>query len=145
MATTDSLPVQGGLALLGVWIHDPLAPQETARQYLYGKASRSASVDVDAGALRYAGRTYPVYDYGEGQDDQLSVSAQVPHGPDWVTQTGELLASAQVRRTLCLRDNRGRRYFGTMSGYSEDDADWGTAVSFSFTRVDYNEGEQVTA
>lgn len=136
---TDSSSATTSLSLLGVWIHDPLDAEGTVRNYLYGRSSRSTSIEVEAASLVYAGRTYQVTEYGEHQRDEYSVSIDVPHGETWASDLADLEAFAEARRTLCFRDNRGRQMFGTLSGYGESDEDGGTAVRLTFSRVDYDE------
>lgn len=137
MSYTDSDPVEGTLTLTGLWIHDPLDPENTARQYTYGKAARQASIDVDQQPLSFAGRQFPVMYYGDPQTDQLAVNVDIPS--DENDSLAELADFAQARRTLCVRDNRGRKLFSSLSGYKEDDQDFGTRVSFEVTRVDFDE------
>lgn len=134
--------VTATLALLGLWIHDPTDPSDvvdSVRQYTYGGAAKSLGIDTLGVSSHYVGRTDPVVDYGEHQDEQFSVSLQIPHGTDWLTEGAELQNFAESRTTLCTRDNRGRRIFGVIEGYSENDQDWGTAVSFTVRRVSYDE------
>lgn len=136
MSYTDSEPTSGGpLALLGVLIHDPDDPADTIRQYLYGRASRSTDVEVAQVSSVYAGRRYPVTDFGEHQQDLYSIQIDVPHGQDWRTDLDDLRAFMELRKALVLRDNRGRSMTGTMSRYREDDQPWGTQVGFTFSRV----------
>jgi len=125
----------GVLDLVGVWVHDPLDPQDTARQFLYGAASRSLGVQVEQEGQSYAGRTFPVYDFGEHQGDSFSVRMDVPHGPLWAADVAALLAFAETRSTLCVRDNRGRMVVGALDGYQESDTDFGTQVSFAVNRA----------
>lgn len=141
MAISDSAPVVGTLLLQGVWIHDPDDPADTAVNYRYGRAARGTSLDVEANALQFAGRTYPVYDYGEQQQESYSVRIDV--ADDEPIKLRSLEGFATLRKTLMLRDNRGRRAYGTIEGFQEDDQDYGTAVGFTFNRVDYDEGTQV--
>lgn len=135
---TDSIPLVVKIGLLGVWIHDPQDPAGTIRNYPYGKSNRSRQIDVSQSGSVYAGRRYPVVDYGEQQTDSLSITVVVPTGDDWLNNLTDLQEFAGVRRTLCFRDNRGRTLFGTMSGYRESDEDVGTVVSFTVDRVDYS-------
>lgn len=136
---TDSLAAEASLTLEGVWIHDPLDPEGTAEQFLYGKAARSTGVDVGAAGLIFAGRTYPVFEYSEHQNDTYSVKIDVPFGTAWASALADLLAFAESRRTLCFRDNRQRRMFGALSDYQEADEEWGTTATMTFTRADYDE------
>jgi hypothetical protein len=135
MAYADSVPVVGGLRLQGVWIHDPLDPQTTIRNYPIGADSREHAVDVDAAGTQYAGRTYPIVDYGEGESQTETIRLIVPHGPTYQAELRELDGWVRSRRTLHLRDNRGRNLQGTMSGLRFSDQGYGSDVSFTFTRV----------
>lgn len=136
---SDSAEITAGLDLQGVWIHDPLDPEGTSTQFLYGRSSRSDQVDALGSSQFYAGRQFPVTDYGEHEQDTWSVTLVVPHGPDWGTQISVIRDFAQAKRTLCVRDNRGRVYFGTISGFGRDDQHIGTTVSFDVQRVDYDQ------
>ena len=135
MAYADSEAVTGGLKLRGVWLHDPLDPQTTIRVYPFGADSREHSIDVDAAGTQYAGRAHPVVDYGEGESQTETIRIIVPHGPAYQAELEELDAWARSRRTLHLRDNRGRNVQGTISGLRSTDQGYGSDVSFTFTRV----------
>lgn len=140
MATyTDSATASASTAFNGLWIHDPLDPQGTVVRFLYGKSSRSKSIDVEESGLVFAGRAFPVMEYGEHQADEYDFSVQVPNGSSYLSDLAALADFAESRRTLCVRDNRGKVVFGTMTGYKEQDQDWGSRVSFSVSRVDYDE------
>lgn len=138
MPYSDSDPVEAMLSLSGVWIHDPLDPEASTKTFLYGKSARSHAITPEQGGTFYAGRRYPVYDYGENQTDTLSLRIQVPHGPSWVSDLRALEEFAEGRRTFVVRDNRGRVLFANLSGYGEDDQDAGTAVSMTASEVDYD-------
>ncbi|HEY3689653.1 MAG TPA: hypothetical protein VGL46_05045 [Pseudonocardiaceae bacterium] len=136
MAYTDTAVQTAGIAFQGVWIHDPADPIDTVRQFVYGKATRSATIALETQGHNYAGRVYPVYDYGDYQNDQFPVSLDVPFGATWAADIAALQTFAEYRQTLVIRDNRGRVLYGVMTAYSEKDEEWGTTVSFTFIRVD---------
>lgn len=136
MAFTDSAVQEAGIDFQGVWIHDPTDPQGTVRQFLYGKATRSAAISLEVAGHNYAGRVFPVYDYGDYEDNKLTVALDVPFGDTWAADIAALQVFAETRQTLVLRDNRGRAFHGVMEGYQEKDEESGTTVSFTFTRVD---------
>lgn len=144
MAYRDSDITTAVVALAGVWLHDPADPDTTARQYLFGRAARATSVDVESTALQFAGRVFPVEDFGDQQTQTYTVRVEIPDGPDSAQNLADLQGFATARRTLMLRDNRGRRAHGTLSAYREDDQEWGTQVSFTFSRRDYDEGTEVS-
>jgi hypothetical protein len=135
MAYADSAAVTGGIKLPGVWIHDPLDPEGTTRVYPFGADSREHAVDIDSAGTQYAGREFPVVDYGEGSTQTETIRIVVPHGPDYQERLEELDGWARARRTLHLRDNRGRSLRGTMGGLRATDQGYGSDVSFTFNRV----------
>lgn len=136
MAHTDTAVQTAGIAFQGVWIHDPADPIDTVRQFVYGRSARSASIAVETQGHNYAGRTFPVYDYGDYEDNQFPVALTVPFGTTWTADMAALQAFAEYRRTLVIRDNRGRVFYGVLTAYMEKDEDFGTTVSFTFIRVD---------
>lgn len=137
MPGTDSDPSTASLALLGVWVHDPIDPEGSAHQYPYGANARSTAIDGEPSMAYYAGREFPVADFGEFSGESYSMSLDVPHGPTWLLDVLSLQEFKRAKRTLMLRDNRGRTSYGIMSNYQESDQNWGTRVTFTFTRVDY--------
>ena len=136
MAYTDSAPATASITFQGLWLSDPLDPEDTVRQFWYGSAARSRSMSVAQTGLRYAGREYPVFDYGEQIADALSVRVDVPHGPDWADDLESLRSFAVAQRLVTVRDNRGRALTGALTGFDENDRDWGSQVSFTVTRAD---------
>jgi hypothetical protein len=132
----DSAEVTATLTLLGAWLHDPLDAEGTAVNYLYGGATRDTSIDAAGAGTLYAGRAYPVMDYGEHEEQTVGVTIHVPFGATHASEIDDLIAWARAKRTLWLRDGRGRTLAGTMSAFKVADAKWGSAVTFTFGRVD---------
>lgn len=137
MPYTDSAASTGSLTLLGVWLHDPLDAEGTAVNYLYGGATKDTSIDTAGAGTLYAGRAYPVIDYGEHEEETVGVTIHVPFGTTHASEVAALSAWARAKRTLWLRDGRGRALAGSISAFKVADAAWGSAVTFSFGRVDY--------
>ncbi|WP_433242496.1 hypothetical protein [Actinomadura nitritigenes] len=139
---TDSEPARVTLFLEGAWLHNPTAPQTTVRQYRYGRDVRSTTIGVGGTTMQFAGRRFPVIDFGEQQTDTYAVKIHVPNGPTYRSDLDDLRGFAEAKTTLVFRDNRGRAAYGALTDYSHDDQSWGSEVSFTFTRVDT---ETVTA
>lgn len=135
MAYTDSAPASAVLPLRGVWIHDPAHAEDSIAQFAYGANARDTSIDVMGVGSFFAGRTSPMFDYGEHEDESHAVTIDVPHGPAYRTDLARLEAFAKLKRAVWFRDNRGRVMFGTMSGYKAVDQGWGSTVSFTMTRA----------
>src|SRR3546814_8025087 len=102
----------------------------SADRFLYGKDTRSTSLDTIGTVQRFAGRVFPVTDFGEHEDEEISVSVDIPHGPTHRTEEADLRTFMEMKKTLYLRDNRGRATYGTMSGFNQADQAWGVSVGF---------------
>lgn len=136
MPYADSSPVDADLALQGVWLHDPLDAEGTVEHYPYGPAKTSSIITTQAGIM-YAGRTYPVVDFGEHEEQPVSVIVHVPAGSTAQTDVAALEAWARARRTIWLRDGRGRSMPGTVSDFKTDDQRWGVVVTWTHSRSEY--------
>jgi hypothetical protein len=136
MPYTDSASATATLTLRGLWLHDPLDPAGTVTVYLYGPPKDSTIATMPAGTL-YSGRTYPVIDYGEHEEETVSVVIHVPYGSTYQADMTTLRAWARIRRTVWLRDSRGRSLPGVLSDFRIGDQRWGSAVTWSHGHVDY--------
>jgi hypothetical protein len=135
--TSDSDPAEITLGLVGIWIHDPEDPEGTAVNYVYGAAAREHVVDAGGQGTLYAGRAFQVMEYGEHEEETLSINIQVPHGSTFASDLEALDVLARAKRTLWIRDNRGRSFAGTIAAYKVQDQKWGAAVAMTFGRVHY--------
>lgn len=145
MPYTDSASTTESLQLEGLWLHDPDDATGTIVQYRFGRASRGTSIDTKPSELVFAGRTFPVFEYGEHESISYAIKIDMPETTTTQDDLQTLIDFAETKKTLCLRDNRGRLGFGIIDGFSINDTDWGTAVSFTFITNDYDEGEEVDA
>jgi len=132
---TDSEIASATLTLQGIWLHDPLSPAVTARQFLYGGPPGQLTSETPDRLDYYAGRELPVVDYSPHRADAAQVSMVVPFGPAWAEQVEGARAFARARRPLTYRDGRGRNVTGRLSGYMERDEKHGTTCSFQMTRT----------
>jgi hypothetical protein len=127
------------LRLQGVWVHDPLDPQGTVRQFPFGKASRSTGNEITLGLTNFADREDPSPTGVNTVPAHTGCRRQIPFGATFQADLATLGVFSEARRTLVFRDNRGRGAHGTVSGYTENDQTWGTEVGLIFTRVDMAE------
>lgn len=144
MPYTDSDPSTEGLQLEGVWLHNPSNPTESLVQYRFGKANRGTSIETMPEKQVFAGREFPVFEYGEHTDITYTVKIDMPETSTTQDDLLTLIDFAELKQTLCLRDNRGRLAFGIIDGFSINDTDWGAEVGFNFLTNDYDEGEEAT-
>jgi hypothetical protein len=132
-------PVITSLPISGIWLHDPADPMDTVTNFPYGKSARSSAIDIAQTSLVFSGRRYPVTEYSDNQQDQFSVRVDIPNDENYFTALADMQSFAASRSTVMLRDNRGRAAYGSMSGYREDDQDWGVQITFTLARVDYGD------
>jgi hypothetical protein len=137
--SAESATATGTLQLQGVWLHDPLDPGGTIYQFPFGKASRATDNEISQGLQHFAGREDPVADHGEHRTHTYRISSFVPFGDDYAAGLAAAVGFAEARRTLVLRDNRGRGAAGAVSRYTETDREAGTDISYAFTRIDSDE------
>lgn len=136
-----STRVDGQLCLQGVWIHDPTNPGDVdlIQHYPYGWKGKADETSVEAQGTHYIGRELPVFDFGFSADETMTVPIQIPKGETWFAQFEALKALARLRRTLCVRDARGRRMFGVITNVPRVDESYGTSTELKVTAVDYFE------
>lgn len=130
--------IDAALSLTGVWMHDPTDSPTTLRQFQYGKDQRSTAIDTVSTVQQFAGRVFPVTDFGEHEQEDVTVSVDIPDDETHYTVEADLRKFMEMKRTLFYKDNRGRALYGTMSGYNQADQAWGVTVGFKFSRVDYD-------
>lgn len=136
MPFTDSTQAETVLPLVGVWLHDGDAPEASIRQFMYGSANKADDLDAMGTGTYYSGRTHPVFDFGEHEAEAVAVSLDVPHGPSYRTDLAVLREFARSKKAVWYRDNRGRVYFGPVSGFRTTDTAWGSTVTFTIQQAD---------
>jgi hypothetical protein len=135
--TADSGPAVGTLsAMHGVWLHDPQDPSGTSQQYAYRGSPTSTTLGVEQIGTHYAGRAYPVVDYGDAEDATMALKIAVPFGENWAGNLAHLRDLVTTRRSIVARDGRGRVTTGAPSSLTEADEAWGTTVGLTITQTD---------
>ncbi len=143
MPYTDSDPDTDGLQLEGLWLHDPDDAEDTIVQYRFGRASRGTSIGTMPEGITLAGREFPIFDFGEHTSQVYSIKIDMPESETTQADLQTLIDFANTKKTLYLRDNRGRAAYGIIDGFSIGDTEWGSEVSFSFITSDYTVEEVV--
>ena len=124
MATVD---------LHGVWLHTLTDPAGTSRRYPYNRDIAARQIDVTQATRQYAGRTYPVVEYG----DTETVTIGVELDGCTTTDIDAIATLIRDRTTIVYRDHLGRVTFGTIAGWTETPtAITDTTVTFVVTAVD---------
>ena len=136
----ESATVEGvSIEFNGVYLHDPSDAEGTLLHYLYGGASKAETIEVDATELRFVGRTFPVFEYGEQESEQVKLGITIPFDDGHAAAVEGLRDVARSRTTWCFRDGRGRKVFGAIKGVGIADAKHGTEADLTVSRVDYDE------
>lgn len=133
MPFTDSASVTVELPIRGVWIHDPDSPETTLRNFVFGANQRSDNFDpMGAGSL-FAGRSAPVFDYGDPVGRTYDLTIDVPYGETHDEDLAFLRDFAENRKNVWVRDNRGRSVYGAIGSMKITDTAFGEQVSFTIT------------
>lgn len=143
MSDAVSDPVYASLDVQGIYLHDPDDPEGTIKNFVYGKAKRSTSLDLASTQLVFAGRRYPVVEFSDNQRDSYNVGVDIPNDELYFLALRDMRSFAESRQALVFRDGRGRAAHGVLSNYREDDQDWGVQIGFQIDRVDYADLELV--
>lgn len=140
MPYTDADPSTSGLQLEGVWLHDPDDEPGTITQYRFGQANKSTNIDTMPAGTTLAGREFPIFDFGEHSNQVYKIGIQMPETETTQADLQTLIDFANLKKTLYLRDNRGRAAYGVIDNFSVTDAEWGAQVEFNFVTADYTVG-----
>jgi hypothetical protein len=127
--------------LAGIWLHSTADPAGTENPYPYQSATRTEALQVEAYPLQFVGRTFPVIEYGEQEQQTMKLGLMVPWSDTHDEDVAQVRGYARGRATLCYRDNRSRLIFGAIPGEVDvsDEAN-GSIITFDLMRVDYVEG-----
>jgi hypothetical protein len=125
--------------LQGVWIHDPQDPQGTIRQYAFINSQATEARSLTGAALSFAGRAFPVFEFGDLQQRTAQLSLMVPVGTEWGAQLASLEDLLLSKRSWVYRDNRGRLLFGAVMSVSITDDPRGTVVDLTLTATEFDE------
>lgn len=94
--------------------------------------------DVESTDLLFAGRTWPVVDYGIHESSEFAVVLDLPYG-EYAAGFGDeaVLRGYVTNRTMLVyRDKRGRKAYGRIQGLKFTDSQYGKSASFTFQTLD---------
>ncbi len=131
----DSAIVSQSIKLTGVWLHDVTDPESVYNFKLDG-GGRSNDWQAQATYMQFAGRVSPVAEFSEHEDDVVSATIKI------MKESGEhiiLERLLKAKNTLCYRDGRGRRLFGTATQLPLSDQTWGYDTEITIRRTSYSE------
>lgn len=99
--------------------------------------ARSEAPTYEKTMMQFAGRTAPVAEFGEHEEDVISIEAIITTSALWAT----LKALLTAKQTMLYRDERGRREFvtlGTSPKITDEKPNYYT-VAFDLDRTSYSE------
>lgn len=126
----------GVATVKGVLLHDPADPTGTIRSFRFNNDGAVDTVEVESASLAYAGRVYPVVEFGIGATRTVEVPTIMSKGPG---DAAALRVLVERRAVLCYRDSKGRKVYGVLTRSVHTDTAYGVETSASFAAVDYTE------
>jgi hypothetical protein len=111
-------------------------------RFLYVQYGASEDDAIEQALTNYAGRPYPLNEYGITRSRVLAVQIQIPVGQgstDYYARAKSLLRQMSRGGTWRYRDGRGRKIYGAISNYKIDTAAEGWMFSFTITQTTYDE------
>lgn len=107
--------------------------------YLY-HSQRSESMSVEVEPSTYAGRRYPVFNFGEHSLRALKLPMQIPFADeDWEAKTEYLTALLEARKAFIYRDMRSRLIYGVTDGLDWNDIAIGSTVELTIQAAEFDE------
>lgn len=137
--TQSNIVLDVMLTIKGSYIYRVGAEADTMFVLPIGGVDAKDSKTRDSTPLQFAGRQYPVYDFGSGQTETIDRATTLTYSDDDMLRLSRLREMSQSQQTWVYRDKRGRKMFCVMTKYTETDIPYGFSVAFSLSRVDFNE------
>lgn len=132
----DSSAQSGSITVSqGIRLHDVADAAGTAL-LLSNALERGDDYDWAPALFQFAGRSLPVAEFGEHEARKYEADIRAMLE---TTEWANLLALAQRKATLCVRDFRGRRFFAVIPSLPERDLNYGQDIRLRLVAVHYNE------
>jgi fibronectin type 3 domain-containing protein len=134
--SSDSAVASKSITLSGVWLHDPLDPAGTIRNFRLQERNRTVQTNYAQTMMQFEGRNLPVADIAGQMTQQVQVTISC------TSDSGDLAALYSLigrQSTLLYRDTRGRKIYGVVAAIPETEDWWGANVQLTIQAVDYQE------
>lgn len=121
--------------ILQPWDSGATAPTNRTA-FRYNEEEARDTWDTDAALIEYAGRGFPVAEYGDGESRILEVPLIHSRG----TAPGDaqaLIALLRLKKPVLYRDRRGRKMYGLLKVGQVVDTFYGYATGITLTAVDW--------
>ncbi|MGM8215181.1 DNRLRE domain-containing protein [Bacillaceae bacterium W0354] len=132
---SDSDVVDESITFKGVWLHDVTDPT-TLHNFRADGDGRTNDWRAQATHMKFAGRKYQVTEFSEHEDDVVNVNLKMFR--EWEDYNA-LNIIIKAKNTVCYRDGRGRKIFGTIIELPVNDTVYGYDTSIQVTATSYSE------
>lgn len=133
-SSLSSSVTSSGIILKGSWVH-PVADPNAGARFRYNGQGGTDNWTPTVSLRHFAGRRLPVSEYGEHDDESVSVDL-VLDGQD---EIDNILRLAKLQQILCYRDAFGRLVYGIIPQLSLGSRFYGADTSVTIEAVDYSE------
>lgn len=133
--SAESNVAEATISFEGIWIHSIYDPASTLLNIPYNKDIRTKWTP-ERTLMQYEGRTRPAVEYGTFETFTYEVTLTLDKEETWWE---DLQSLVHGKETLCFRDYRGRKIFGTPQDLSETQLNFGNEVSLVIDEIDYSE------
>jgi hypothetical protein len=132
------------LKLQGVWLLDPddNDPGGNLIHLIYNDTGAVEAFAVEAVTTHVAGRAKPIVDFGDAEDQSLSVNVTMVDGDQTANGTSHpaaLRALIRARKIVLYRDPKGRRLWGVIVSNPITDNYAKAVTQIALTVTDYTE------
>jgi hypothetical protein len=134
--SSDSAVASASIMLSGVWLHDPINPAGTIRNFRLHERNRTVQTNYAQTMMQFEGRQLPVADIAGQMTQQVQVTISCPSGSGDLDALYSLIGR---QSTLLYRDTRGRKIYGVVAAIPETEDWWGANVQLTIQAVDYQE------
>jgi len=116
------------------------AAVDTTEVFRIPPPGQSVEFVTESATHLFAGRRYPVVEFGIHDLSQLGVTVHVPYsdGANGYGTEMDLLAWERSKTTLLYRDARGVKAYGVIVGLTFTNTQWGREAEFTLQPVDYD-------
>ena len=133
----DSVAIKASAVIVGSVIATADKPKETLKLSLNlnGQPQREFSWEQMGGITHYAGRKYPVYEHAEQESESYNFAFAFRTHDEYE----KFINLAKQKKPILYRDQYGLKVYGIITGVSPSVSWAGYAVTFSVTKIDFNE------
>jgi hypothetical protein len=127
------------VTLRGVLLNMALTPS-VGVWMLFNGDEATEGFTVESALIKYAGREFPVVEFGESSENTIDVSSLSLKTRDDLLKLRTMLTSRDV---VLYRDRRGRRLYGLLTLTEARDTTFGYEIGLHLDRLDYTNANEI--